>query len=52
MGILDELMNQKIIISMSDLEGNVLEGHSTMSVGWLAMGGVCLAANLKNVIKK
>jgi hypothetical protein len=49
LGKLDELMEQKVILTLTDLKGTVLEGYLTLHVGWLEDGNVLLTGNLKDV---
>ncbi|WP_010497776.1 hypothetical protein [Paenibacillus elgii] len=49
LGLLEELMDQKIKIDIVDLNGNVLGGYATLFVGWLENGEVLLTGNLREV---
>lgn len=50
--MLDELMNQKIIMNMTDLNGNVVYGYSTLFVGWLESGNVLITGALNDVYEQ
>lgn len=52
LGTVDELLKQKVIIQISDLEGQILEGYVTNMIGYLEGGEVLLTANLRDVFFK
>ncbi|WP_431785906.1 hypothetical protein [Paenibacillus lactis] len=49
LGMLDELMNQTIRLSLVDANGIVVEGPATLAVGWLESEGVLITGNIENV---
>jgi hypothetical protein len=49
LGMLDELMNQKVVLDLVDYDGQVLHGDATLFVGFLEGGSVLLTGNLKGV---
>lgn len=49
LGMLDELMNQKVLLSLYDRQGNILEGSATLFVGWLEGGDVLITGTLTDI---
>ncbi|MDH6674285.1 hypothetical protein M2277_004977 [Paenibacillus sp. LBL] len=49
LGCLDELMNQKVRLSLLDAEGKVVEGAATLAVGWLENGDVLITGSIEGV---
>jgi len=45
----EELMQQKIELSIVDQQGNVIQGYATLMVGWLEGGGVLITGNLLDI---
>ena len=50
LGRLDELMNQKMIVHINDLEGQVVQGYITDLIGWLKNGDVLITSNLEDML--
>ncbi|MEK4006502.1 hypothetical protein [Paenibacillus sp. FSL H3-0333] len=49
LGTLDELMNQKVRLSLLDANGKVIEGAATLAVGWLENGDVLITGGIEGV---
>jgi hypothetical protein len=49
LGMLDELMNQKVRLSLLDANGKVIEGAATLVVGWLENGDVLITGGIEGV---
>lgn len=49
LGMLDELMNQKVLLNLYDRQGNILEGSATLFVGWLEGGDVLVTGILTDI---
>jgi hypothetical protein len=49
LGMLDELMNQKVLLNLYDRQGNILEGSATWFVGWLEGGDVLVTGILTDI---
>jgi hypothetical protein len=49
LGMKEELMKQKLVLNINDLNGNVIGAYPTLFVGWLESGKVCIVGNLEGV---
>jgi hypothetical protein len=49
LGMKEELMKQKLVLNINDLNGNVIQAYPTLFVGWLESDKVCVVANLEGV---
>jgi hypothetical protein len=48
-GMEEELMNQEVVLSLCDTEGQLVNGYSCMLVGYLEGGGVLITGNVEEV---
>jgi hypothetical protein len=51
-GLLDELMEQEIMLDITDYRGNILLADVSMPIGFVEGGGFVLAGNLSKVIEQ
>jgi hypothetical protein len=49
LGMKEELMKQKLVLSINDLNGNVIQAYPTVFVGWLENDKVCVVGNLEGI---
>lgn len=47
--LLDELMNQKVKLNLVDLNGKIIDGPATLTVGWLESGDVLITGNVEGI---
>lgn len=45
----EEFLNSKVVLNLSDIEGQVIEGKLSLSVGYLENGCFLLTGNIDNV---
>lgn len=49
LGLLEELMQQKVVLDIVDFKGSVITAYPTLFAGWLESGKVCISGNLEGV---
>ncbi|WP_339193832.1 hypothetical protein MKY95_18905 [Paenibacillus sp. FSL P4-0176] len=49
LGLLDELMTQTVKLNLVDLNGRVIDGPATLTVGWLEGGSVLITGNVEEI---
>jgi hypothetical protein len=49
LGMKEELMKQKLVLNINDLNGNVISAYPTLFVGWLESGKVCVVGSLEGI---
>lgn len=49
LGSLDELMTQTVKLNLVDLNGRVIDGPATLTVGWLEGGSVLITGNVEGI---
>jgi len=49
LGLLDELMTQTVKLNLVDLNGRVIDGSATLTVGWLEGGSVLITGNVEEI---
>lgn len=49
LGSLDELMSQTVKLNLVDLNGKVIDGSATLTVGWIEGGSVLITGNVEGI---